>query len=270
MTARDYWHRQGSEPLYPDLLWSRPENRQYAGKLLIVGGHAHGFNAPAEAFAEAEKAGIGVARVMLPDHLRSQLVNIQGPVPSTEFAPSTPSGSFAGKALAELLAAGAWADGVLLAGDLGRNSETAIVLEKLVSKHQGALILTKDAVDYFLNNANLVFNRPNTCVVATIAQLQKLAINAKFTTAFTFSMDLLQLVDSLHELTQQFKVSIVVKHLENIFVAFGGRVSTTKTSTGLEDSWRVSTAAHASVWLIQNPSKQFEALTTSLVSKRVP
>ncbi len=264
MTARDYWHKQEDTPLFPDLLWSRPENRQHAGKLLIVGGHAHGFAAPAEAFAEAEKAGIGTARVMLPDHLRSQLVKLQGPSLSMEFAPSTPSGSFASKALAELMDASAWADGVLLAGDFGRNSETAIVLEKLVSKFPGTMVLTKDAVDYFTSNSQTVLNRPSTCLVLTIAQLQKIATNAKFTTAITFGMDLLQLVDVLHGFTEQYQASIIVKHLENIFVAVNGQVSTTKTTVDIEDSWRVATAAHASVWLLQNPGKAFEALTTSL------
>lgn len=263
---RSYWHKQEDTPLFPDLLWSRPENRQHAGKLLVVGGHAHGFAAPAEAFAAAEKAGVGAARVLLPDHLRRQLVKLQGPSLSMDFAPSTPSGSFASKSLAELLDAGAWADGVLLAGDFGRNSETAIVLEKLVSKFPGTLVITKDAMDYFTSNSLVVLNRPNTCLVLTIAQLQKLATNAKFTTAITFGMDLLQLVDVLHEFTQQFQASIIVKHLENIFVAVNGQVSTTKTTTDIEDSWRVSTAAHASVWLLQNPAKPFEALTTSLRS----
>ena len=40
----DYWHKQtSSKPLFPELIWSRPENRQLAGKLLIIGGNLHGF-----------------------------------------------------------------------------------------------------------------------------------------------------------------------------------------------------------------------------------
>lgn len=260
----DYWLKQGKEPLFPDLLWSRPENRQHAGKLLIIGGHAHGFAAPAEALTAAEKAGIGVVRVMLPDHIRSQLTKIAGPHLPTEFAPSTPSGSFASKALAEMLASAAWADGVLLAGDLGRNSETAIVLEKLLAKTTMPLTLTKDAVDYFTTNSQAVLSRPNTCLVLTIAQLQKLATNAKFATAFTFSMELLQLVEALHNFSLQYGAHLIVKHLDNLLVASGGQISSTKTSQDLEDSWRVATAAKTAVWWLQNPSKPFEALTTSL------
>lgn len=265
--TQDYWHKQGSDPLFPDLVWSRPENRQHAGKLLIVGGHAHGFAAPAEAFSRAEQAGIGVGRVMLPDHLRSQLVKAQGAVLGTEFAPSTPSGSFASEALAELLAAAGWADGVLLAGDFGRNSETAIVLEKFVTKYTGNLVLTQDSVDYFTSNPTPVLDRLATCLVLTMAQLQKLAVHAKFTSAITFGMDLLNLVDTLHTLSSQHAASIIVKHLDTILVAVSGQVSTTKTTDSLEDGWRVSTAARACVWLLQNPSKPFEALSTSIVAK---
>ncbi len=265
--THNYWHKQGSDPLFPDLVWSRPENKQHAGKLLIVGGHAHGFNAPVEAFNRAEQAGVGVARVMLPDHLRSQLVKAQGAVLGTEFAPSTPSGSFASESLAELLAAAEWSDGVLLAGDFGRNSETAIVLEKFVTKYSGNLVLTQDAVDYFTANPSPVLDRPETCLVLTMAQLQKLAVHAKFTSAFTFGMDLLNLVDALHTLSTQHAASFILKHLDSIFVAVNGQVSTTKTTDSLEDAWRVSTAACASVWLLQNPSKPLEALTTSIISK---
>ena len=46
-----------------------------------------------------------------------------------EYAPSTPSGSFSTQALGELQAMANWADGTLIAGDIGRNSETAILLE---------------------------------------------------------------------------------------------------------------------------------------------
>ena len=39
-----HWHRQDiKEPLFGNTLWSRPQNRKLAGKLLIVGGHAHSF-----------------------------------------------------------------------------------------------------------------------------------------------------------------------------------------------------------------------------------
>src|SRR6185369_5734257 len=117
--------------------------------------------------------------------------------PEAIFANSTPSGSFGQAALAELLEQAAWADGVLIAGDLGRNSETAIVLEKFMTKYSGKVTITKDAVDYFDKMPASLVNRPTTCLVLTMAQLQLLATSLKSEVPFTFDMDLLQLVDHL-------------------------------------------------------------------------
>jgi NAD(P)H-hydrate repair Nnr-like enzyme with NAD(P)H-hydrate dehydratase domain len=259
-----YWHKQGSEPLFPDLLWSRPENRRQAGKLLIVGGNAHGFAAPAEAFAAAAQAGIGSSRAVLPDHIRPQLRHFQAEALELDFLPSTPSGSFARSSLAELLAHSQWADSVLLAGDLGRNSETAILLESFVSKYRGPLVVTKDAADYFTSHPMSLADRTQTLLVISLAQLQKFASNLHFEAAVTFSMDLLQLVDWLHQFTLEHGVHIITKHLDTVLVAVDGKVSTTKTGEKLEESWRVSTAAAAAVWLLQNPRQAFESLTTAI------
>ncbi|HXR49644.1 MAG TPA: hypothetical protein VN778_01300 [Verrucomicrobiae bacterium] len=260
---REFWHKQTpGQPLFADLLWSRPENKRQAGKLLIVGGNAHGFAAPAQAYAEAEKAGVGTARVLLPDSLQKTVGRV---LEAGEYAPSTPSGSFSRQAVSEALAMGNWADGVLLAGDFGRNSETAVLLEQLIAKHDGQLTITQDALDYFTKSPLALLDREKTTVVASFAQLQKIASSAHFPTAFTFDMDFLRLIDVVHELSLQHSAAIVTKHLETIFVAYNGEVGTTKLK---EDKpiWRVETAAHAAVWWLQNPAKQFESLTTSLIS----
>jgi len=258
-----FWRKQvADKPLFPDLIWSRPENRAHAGKLLIIGGNAFGFAAPAEAYGEALTAGIGVANVLLPDKLKHTVGSV---LETGDFAPSTPSGSFSQHGLGELLSHATWADGVLLAGDLGRNSETAILLEKFVTNYHGQLTITKDAVDYFTNAPQAVVNRPETTLVLSFAQLQKLAVSAKFSRVFTFSMGLIQLVEALHEFTLTYSVNIIVKHLENILVATGGQISTTKLTEDKE-IWRVTTAAHAATWWLQNPTKPFEAFTTAAIT----
>lgn len=260
----DYWHRQTPEkPLYPDLLWSQPENKNQAGKLLIIGGNLHGFAAPATAYNEATKAGIGTARVLLPDSLQKTVGRV---LEAGEYAPSTPSGSFARPALAELLEMACWADGVLLAGDFGRNSETAILLEQFVNKYSGQLTLAKDAVDYFAKTPDGLLDRDKTTLALSFSQLQQLATSAHFTTPFTFDMDFLRLIDALHDFTTKHPTAIITKHLQNIFVAVNGQVSSTKLEEDIE-IWRVQTAARAAVWRLQNPSKIFEALSTSLISE---
>lgn len=255
-----YWHRQTSnKPLFPELEWSRPENKMYAGKLLVIGGNLHGFSAPAQAFNEAEKAGIGYTRIVLPDAIRK---TVQHFIPEAEFAPTTPSGSFASSSLDTLIDNASWADGILLAGDFGRNSETAIVLESFMQKHTGKVILTKDALDYFVDNAAAIINREETLLVTTLAQLQKIAMHVKFTTAFTYNMDLVRLVEALHIFTSSYPVHIILQHQQVKIVATNGSISTTQL-TDPQEIWRLHAAAQAAVWWIQHPPKTFEALTSS-------
>jgi ADP-dependent NAD(P)H-hydrate dehydratase / NAD(P)H-hydrate epimerase len=257
-----YWHKQtATEPLFPDLQWSKPENRRAAGKLLIVGGHAHGFAIPAQAYQESIKAGIGVAKVLLPDALQ-KLVGTH--MEAAEFAPSTPSGSFGRKSLLDLMERADWADGTLIAGELGRNSETAIVLESFVEKYEGRLTLTRDSVDYYYHIAEKLLRRPATLLVVSMAQLQKLCMAARFPRAVTFSMDLLHLIDALHELTSRYPVTIMVKHLSVVLVAHDGQVSTTRLDSEIP-IWRVQHAAHAATWWLQHSSQPFEAITTSVI-----
>jgi ADP-dependent NAD(P)H-hydrate dehydratase / NAD(P)H-hydrate epimerase len=259
---QSYWHRQKPDkPLFPDLLWSRPENRAHAGKLLIIGGNAYGFAAPAEAFAQSTKAGIGTARVLLPDSLQK---TVGRTFVAGEYAPSTPSGSFSQKALAELLSAAQWADGTLLAGDFGRNSETAILLEKFLDKYQGQLTITQDAADYFSKTPAKLLDRPETLLVISFAQLQRLSISASFNQAFTYEMDFIKLIDALHDFTTTYKNHIVTCREGTIFVTVNGQVSTTKPEPA-QKVWRVKTAAASATWWLQNPSKPFEAITTSMV-----
>lgn len=260
----DYWKKQTSKaPLSPELIWSRPENKNQAGKLLIIGGDAHSFAAPAQASNFAFKAGVGLTRVLLPHHVKKLLPR---ELTTVEFADSTPMGSFSRSALVEILDATQWADGVLIAGDLGKNSETAVLLESLIEKYDGTLTVTQDGLDYFVNAPTKLLDRQNTLLVATFSQLQKYVGKARFSKAFTSDMSLLKLVETLHDFSEKFAASIIVKHLTDIIVAVDGQISTTKLENNVLD-WQIQIAAAASVWWLQNPKKPFEAITSSLITQ---
>jgi hypothetical protein len=254
------WLKQNPrEPLFPNIEWSKPENKQQAGRLLIIGGNAHAFADPAQAYQIAKKAGIGTCKVVLPISIRKLL---NEPLVDGEFAASTPSGSFSQKALEELLAFSSWADGVLLAGNLGRNSETAIMLEHYLRSYNGPVVLTRDAADYLLENTRPIEQRPHTLLVLSFAQLQKIALKFGHSTAFTFNMGLQTVALELAALSERSELIYIIKHHDFIHVAVNGQVSTTQIKGG--EVWRVRMAALASVYWLQHMAKPFEALTTAV------
>jgi len=250
------WSRQTPEqPFFKDLLWSRPENRRHAGKLLIVGGNVHAMTAPGMAYSAAEKAGAGTVRVLLPDSTQKTLGKV---FPEAEFAPSTPSGSFSREALSLVLELANWADGILLAGDFGRNSETAILLDSFVKEYRGQLTAAQDGLDYFLHKNSAFFERENTLAVINFGKLQKLAQNNRPEPPVKYSMNLHQLVDVLLD----WKINLITAHGEQFVVSSTGKVSTTPTENGT--NWQIELAAYAAVWWLQQPKKPFEALTTAV------
>src|SRR5688572_24551285 len=158
-----YWQKQTDKPLFPEILWSRPENRLGAGKLLIVGGNAQTIAAPLNAHTAAMEAGVGSARVLLPEHVKKVFGAL---VAEAEFALSNPSGGFATQSLDALLMHASWADAVLLAGDFGRNSETSAVIEKFLQKFSGLVVITQDAVESLYHFAPELVQRNDTLIVA--------------------------------------------------------------------------------------------------------
>jgi len=247
------WLKQSTEPLFPDVLWSRPENRRHAGKLLIIGGHGQSFSAVSAAYSAAAKAGIGTTRVIVPDSLRKTLSQV---FPEAEYAVSTPIGSFSRKALAELVDAALWADGVLLAGEFGRNSETAILLENFLERYTGVLTLAGDSIDYFLTHPAKLAQRDNTLLVAGLGQLQKLASPA----LIRQQADLIKVAEQVSDWVSQTALAAVTIHSGQIIVAYGDRLSTTPATIDAPDA---ALAAYASVWRLQQPEKVFEALASA-------
>jgi NAD(P)H-hydrate repair Nnr-like enzyme with NAD(P)H-hydrate dehydratase domain len=262
MTATDYWQKQApNTPLFEDIMWSRPEHKSQAGKLLIAGGNSFGFAAPATAYNEATDAGVGIARVLLPASLHKMVGAF---LPDAQYAPNNPSGGLAKNALEPLITNATWADAVLLAGEFGRNSETAVMLERFVTTWHGLLVLTHDAGDYFLKSSLVLLKRPQTALFLSIEQLQKFGTHAKYPKPLLFAMDITHTVEWLHEFTLLYPITIVTSHHDQFVIAHGGQVVTQKADPA-QKIWRVKRAARASVFWLQNPSKPLQAIATSFV-----
>lgn len=263
MDSFPYWHRQQpGKSLYPDIEWNKPEQRGHAGKLGIIGGNKLGFVAVGDAYGQALSAGIGQVRVLLPDMLKKSVPSV---ITDVIYGASNPSGGLSRDAGTEMHALGVWADAILLIGDAGKNSETAIVYEDFIRAYSGQLTITRDAIDLLQNTPDLVVERENTLLVVSFAQLQKLFSKVYYPKILTFSMQLQQLVETLHKFTITYPVTVMTFHQNHIIIASGGQVATTPWDNPMS-IWKGSVATYAAAYWLWNPKKPLEAVTASLVA----
>lgn len=259
-----YWKKQTStKPLFPDFEWNKPEQRSKAGRLGIIGGNKLGFAGVAEAYSVACASGTGDVRVLLPDVLRKTIPPVMTDV---LFGATNPSGSLAKEAQVEMNAISEWATGVLLIGDAGRNSETAILYEHFLKDYSGQLVITRDAIDLIKNSASTIVERPDTLLVVSFAQLQKLFQSVYYPKVLTFSMQLAQVVEALHKFTITYPCAIMVLHKEYLIVAHEGEITTTQWENPMA-IWRGSVAAKAASYWLWTPGKPLMAVTASLTGQ---
>jgi NAD(P)H-hydrate repair Nnr-like enzyme with NAD(P)H-hydrate dehydratase domain len=258
----DYWLKQEPKaPLFPDIEWQKPQQKALSGKLLLLGGNAHSFAAVAQAYSDAITAGVGECRVVLPDALKKSIDPL---ALDCLFVPTNQSGGLTKDSLPQLKAVAVWADGLLFIGDAGRNSETAIVYEQLLRDFANKpTLITRDAADLLKTIWPTLLQRPNTVLLLTLAQLQKLFQAVYYPKTILFSMQLTNLVEALHKFTITYPCTLVVFHQNQLVVASGGQVSSTPWQEPLL-IWRGSVAAKAAVYTLQHKNI-FQAVTTSVV-----
>jgi NAD(P)H-hydrate repair Nnr-like enzyme with NAD(P)H-hydrate dehydratase domain len=260
---RDYWRQQQpGTPLFPDIEWQKPEQKSLAGKLLIIGGNAHGFAAVAQAYQDAQKAGAGECRVVLPDALKKAIDPL---ALDCVFIPTNHSGGITKDGLPQLKAAAAWADALLFIGDAGRNSETAIVYEELLRVFPEKItIITRDALDLIKSTVPDLLQREHTALIVTFAQLQKIFQSVYYPRTLLFSMQVANLAEALHKFTITYPAAIVVFHQNQLLVAKNGDV----TSTPWQDPmliWRGSVATKVAVYAMQHTAQPLQAMTAALL-----
>ena len=182
----------------------------------------------------------------------------------TIFVPSNPSGGLAHDALPGMMELGSWSNAVLLIGDAGRNSETAILYENFIHSYDGPLTLTRDAIDLIRSDSQQLVERPNTLIVASFAQVQKLFSSVYYPKILTFSMHLQGLVEALHKFTLTYPVAITVLHKDHLLVAADGEVTSTSWQNPMA-IWRGQTATKATVYWLWHPHNLLAGVTASLV-----
>lgn len=248
--------KQVDKPLYEDILWSRPVRR--TGRILLVGGHRDGFAELQKVYQGFEDAQVAECRLALPDKLSKLVGSLEG----VSLLASTPSGSIARDALSELVYLANESDLVSLGPDLSNNSETTLVMQRLIAETRASVVIPPQSAEQLLPEAGEWKDKENLLLFLNQKLLYKLA--AKLAVDATIPLN--PTADSIAEITlavsKEFSPSVVVLFENSIIVAIDGKASITKTKTS---NIGKLVGLLGTFWL-QNESKRYEALTTGAYS----
>ncbi len=254
---------QDSSPVFPDVLWSKPERKDQAGHLLIIGGHSESITPILESYALASSLGAGKISVAIPEALKKSMPG----GPDIIYCDSTTSGSLSKDALPILLQAAQETDMILLPGAMSNNSQSFQLLERLLEKIGKPLVVSGDSLHALLNIKGALDN-PDICAVLNPSQLQHLVKKSGGTTAYTSGASLMQMQQILHDITG--KGSLLALHNKDIWTSTQGRVSKTKRADHIgEFTWQVPTATACAVYWMHNPDLPFEAFTTASLDQEM-
>jgi hypothetical protein len=178
------------------------------------------------------------------------------------FSKDNQSGSLNLEARHDLDSIGQWSDGILLIGDTGQNSETSILLENFISKYEKPVVITRDAVNLLTHGEELL-QKNNIIFILSLAQLQKIFRNIYYPKVISFSMQLMSLIESLHQFTITYQVAIMVFHEKHIVLAQNGTVITQPYDTPTK-LWNGYVATKAASFIIWN-NNIFKSVATSLI-----
>ncbi len=262
-----YWHKQ-SQPLFDNLLWNIPE--QKTGHIAVVGGNSQNFSTVVRISEFINQTfPIKTLTTVLPDALRGKLP----PLPNLDFLPSTESGSFAKSRQLELAVSSPGA--TLIIGDLSRNSATAVALSDAIASSMpqdetlpNLLVLARDSIDLLASEAGRWLSRPNTIIIASMAQLQKLFRAIYYPRMILLSQPLIPTLETLHKFTLTYPATLLTFHQDNIIVAQGGEVSTTHlvdTDYSPISLWSGQLAARVTALNLYNPKQNFAATTAAIL-----
>ena len=244
--------KQGKEPLFPKILWNRPINKRAAKRLLIIGGQAKQFQQTQNTYQAALDAGIGSAKVVLPDAIRTYT----GDLPDCLFVPSTRAGSIAKSALEPIRAFCNESDGVLLAGELSRNAQTLSLLESLLDELTLPVTITEEVIDSLLYRPQALFSGSGRLLIAGIPTLVKLAEKLQVEIEITSASSLINQIELLDKLSFAYPANYAAPG-RGLIVKSNGQTSVTQTETS--DPARIA-AYLATYWLQHRDS--FQALTS--------
>ena len=261
----EYWITKRTNNLFSEVDLDAPEQRRFAGKILIIGGNRGQFFAVASALETAKRMGAGEVRALMPDSLRNQVPS----TPELYFAPAEASGAFGKASLEAIYRQAEWSDAVILIGDCGKNAETSMAFAEFLNKSDKPVFITRDAIETVMPGAtDWGLREAETGLFLTMPQLQKFLRAIYYPKVVTLTMPTNQLIETLHKFTLSYQMSVTTFHNGLIVTAQDGEVisqaltDTDYTPISLWGGQLLTRAVVARVW--NSGSKFSHVLMTTL------
>lgn len=250
----DWYIEQNDEPLFADVLWSRPETVARAAKILLIGGSTHGFHSLYEAHLVLTQHLPGTATAVLPESLKKHTKPFFS---DGEFVAATPSGSFSKKSLSHILTLMQSHDGLLIPGDIENNSETILLLEQIIEASSMPLGINKDVLALLKSSYSTITTKENLVLECSFAQLQRFATEIGFEIPFTSEMNFEKFAEALKSLSEFIRPALIVER-DDTYLAVGGRVC--RDRSGIATGQALTQAVRL---LAEVDASRFEVLCTS-------
>ncbi len=250
------YQSQGAEPLYPNVLFNRPVTRHGAGRMLVTGGHTGEFSQPVAYNQLALAAGIGECNVIMPDKLAA----ITGGAPGVYLGASTTSGSLARAALGRILELSEEADVLSVGLSLSGNSDTTMLIERLVTDYTGRLAVFEAGFAALKGRWELIANRSNALLILTMPEVFKLCGELGIAIDIRPGGGLINKLEIVSNLAARLSCDLAVWGTESI-ISSGTKLSVTPLNYRLSLQPAVVYAVMSTFWT-QNPQDRFAGLTT--------
>ncbi len=254
---------QRDRPLYDDVIYSRPEQRRIAGRLLLAGGHSGSFHPLAQIYDEARTAGIGKIVLVMPDSLKKIVGNL---LSDAIFAPSGPGGAFAKDAAERVLALATDTEGLILA-DFSQNAEAGIVMREILAGYSGIKCITPEIISSFKTELAEIKELRKSFWLCDL-RTARLAIAAlEVAAVLPLDASRLAVAGAAKLLANGIGHPCVIAGINQVFVSDGDTVTVTELIKAIGIN---QLTAWLTVWLLQQPQTPLKTLTTAVFASQYP
>lgn len=244
--------------IYKDIEWSQPDNPSQMGSCLIIGGSLQDIIAPHYAYNKLVRYFLSTT-VLMPESVKKFVGSKNKDI---VFINSNPSGSFSLKSIDIVHSYLSEARIAIICGSIGKNSETAILMERIVN-YDTLKVICGDSLELFKINTKSLLNNESNILVGDFRQIRTILNNGQVKTVHLYKDSLFETVNKLKISTNGIKAFFVLITDNYIFIAQDGKVKFFKKNKVNKDM-NLEIACLTCEWSVNNKDRLFEAIQVAI------